>query len=57
MARKRKSERSTWLVVVLGVLVLLLAATGEGAGSIVATLVAGIVVVWLVFGVIFRRRR
>ena len=29
----------------------------EGGGSIVATLVAGVVVVWLVFGVIFRRRR
>ena len=35
----------------------LLAAGGEGAASIVATLVAGLVVVWLVYGVIFRRRR
>ena len=55
MAKKVKT--STWLIVVLGVLVLLLAATGERGGSIVATLVAGLVVVWLVFGVIFRRRR
>ena len=55
MARKIKT--SAWLIVVLAVLVLLLAATGEGGGSIVATLVDGLVVVWLVFGVIFRRRR
>ena len=53
----RRTKTSTWLIAVLAVLVILLAATGEGAGSIVATLVAGIVVVWLVFGVIFRRRR
>ena len=53
----RHSTGGTWLIGVLAVLVILLAATGEGAGSIVATLVAGIVVVWLVFGVIFRRRR
>jgi hypothetical protein len=52
-----KMKASTWLIVVLGVLVLFLAATGEGGSSIVATLVAGVVVVWLVFGVIFRRRR
>jgi hypothetical protein len=52
-----KARRSTWLLVALAVLVALLASTGEGGGSIVATLVAGIVVVWLVFGVIFRRRR
>jgi hypothetical protein len=52
-----KTKRSTWLLAILVVLVVLLASTGEGAGSIVATLVAGIVVVWLVFGVIFRRRR
>ena len=52
-----RTRRSTWLLVILAVLVVLLASTGEGAGSIVATLVAGIVVVWLVFGVIFRRRR
>jgi hypothetical protein len=52
-----KTKTSTWLIAVLAVLVILLAATGEGAGSIVATLVAGIVGVWLVFGVIFRRRR
>jgi hypothetical protein len=52
-----RTKRSTWLLAILVVLVVLLASTGEGAGSIVATLVAGIVVVWLVFGVIFRRRR
>jgi hypothetical protein len=52
-----KTKRSTWLLAILVVLVVLLASTGEGAGSIVATLVAGMVVVWLVFGVIFRRRR
>ena len=53
----RTRNRSTWLLLALVVFVALLAATGEGGGSIVATLVAGIVVVWLVFGVIFRRRR
>jgi hypothetical protein len=53
----RRGNRSAVLVFVLAVLVLLLAVNGEGAGSIVATLIAGIVVVWLVFGVIFRRRR
>jgi hypothetical protein len=52
-----KTRASTWLIGVLAVLVILLAATGEGGGSIVATLVAGLVVLWLVFGVIFRRRR
>jgi hypothetical protein len=56
MARGR-APLSTWLLVVLALLVILLAASGEGAGSIVATLVAGIVVVWLAFGVIFKRRR
>jgi hypothetical protein len=50
-------KRSNWLLLALVVLVLLLALNGEGAGDIVATVVAGIVVVWLVFGVIFRRRR
>ena len=53
----RKTNARTWLIVVVGVLVLFLAAAGEGASSIVATLVAGLVVVWLVYGVIFRRRR
>ena len=53
----RKTKTSTWLIVVLAVLVLLLAATGESGGSIEATLVDGVVVVWLVIGVIFRRRR
>jgi hypothetical protein len=52
-----RTRTSTWLLIALAILVILLAASGEGAGSIVATLVAGIVVVWLVFGVIFRRRR
>jgi fatty acid desaturase len=59
MARKNRKKTSarTWLVVVVGTLALFLAAAGEGASSIVATLVAGVVVVWLVYGVIFRRRR
>jgi hypothetical protein len=52
-----RMKRSNWLLLFLVVLVVLLASTGEGAGSIVATLVAGVVVLWLVFGVIFRRRR
>jgi hypothetical protein len=52
-----RTRTSTWLLVGLAILVILLVASGEGGGSIVATLVAGIVVVWLVFGVIFRRRR
>ena len=53
----RRMKRSNLLLLVLAVLVVLLAASGQGAGDIIATLVAGIVVVWLVFGVIFRRRR
>jgi len=59
MARKnrKKTGARTWLVVVVGALVLFLAAAGESASSIVAGLVAGVVVVWLVYGVIFRRRR
>ena len=52
-----KMRASTWLIVVVGVLALFLAATGESGRSVVATLVAGLVVVWLVFRVIFRRRR
>jgi hypothetical protein len=52
-----RGNRSAVLVFVLAVLVLLLAVNGEGAGSIVATLIAAVVVLWMVFGVIFRRRR
>lgn len=53
----RTRNRSTWLILGLLVLVVLLASTGEAGGSIAVTLFAGAVVVWMVFSVLFGRRR
>jgi hypothetical protein len=53
----RRSGRSGTLVLVLLLLVLLLLGTGEGGGSRVLALLTGIVVVYVVFTVLFRRRR
>ncbi len=53
----RARIRSTWLIVGLLLLVVLLAGTGESGGSIAVTLFAGAVVVWMVFSVLFGRRR
>ena len=53
----RSRNRSTLLIVGLLVLVLLLASTGEAGGSVAITLFAGAVVVWMVFAVLFGRRR
>ncbi len=53
----RSRNRSTLLIVGLLVLVVLLASTGEAGGSVAVTLFAGAVVVWMVFAVLFGRRR
>jgi len=56
MARRR-TGRSTWLVLALLLLVVLLLSTGEGGGSIAVTLLVGLVVVWMAFSVLFGRRK
>ena len=53
----RLSGRARLLLLGLVLLGVLLAATGEGGGSIAVTLFVAVVVVWMVFGVLFRRRR